>query len=105
MKAVKAVVIGMGILILLGLGVVVAAIVSRVGEEGEAEKQASAVVGLDLPSDCRLSRMVGAADYIALRLEGPRTDRCPSIVLLSPESGKVVRKIYTRNGPTATRQK
>jgi len=95
MKALKSVVIGMGILILLGLGVVVAAIISRVNDGGETVARAS--VRLDLPAACQVGRMTAVDNRLAVRVSGPEDADCPAVVLIDPETGAV--RTTIRLGP------
>jgi hypothetical protein len=99
MKALKGVVIGMGVLILLGLGVVVAAIISRVNDGGEP--RARAEVTLDLPSACGVGGMTAVDGRLAVRVAGPAGADCPAMVLIDPDTGQVRTTIRVGAGPGA----
>lgn len=96
MKALKSVVIGMGILILLGLGVVVAAIISRVNDDGETVARSN--VRLDLPAACRVGGMTAVDTRLAVRVTGPAGADCPAMVLIDPETGEVRTTIRVGTG-------
>jgi hypothetical protein len=87
MKALKGVVIGMGVLILLGLGVVVAAIISRVNEGGETTARSS--VNLDLRPACRVADVTAVDSRLAVRVTGPDRAACPAVLLIDPNTGEV----------------
>jgi hypothetical protein len=97
MKALKAVVIGMGLLILLGLALVVAAIVSRVSDDSEesAGEGAPREVALGVAPACKVAGLAEAEDLLALRLEGPAEADCPAVLLVDPANGAVQRVLRT----------
>ena len=99
MKALKGVVIGMGILILLGLGVVVAAIVGEVN--GSRESPEKRTVSLDLPAGCRIAGMRAVDDRLALRVTGPDGAACPALLVFDPASGKVDTVVHGATGARA----
>lgn len=95
MKALKGVVIGMGVLILLGLGVVVAAIVGQVNDSGETARTS---VRLDLPPACQIGDIEALDNRLAVRVNGPDGANCPSVLLLDQDTGEVRTTI---RGPSA----
>jgi hypothetical protein len=99
MKALKGLVIGMGILILLGLGVVVAALVGEVNDAADAP--AKRTVSLDLPPDCRVAGMRAVDDHLALRVTGPDGAACPALLVFDPASGAVRTVVHTATGARA----
>lgn len=100
MKALKSLVIGMGILILLGLGVVVAALISGVNDTSDSTERRT--VTLDVPAACRVARMTAVDGRLALRLTGPEGAACPALVLLDADTGAVHTTIRTAPGARAT---
>ncbi len=99
MKALKGLVIGMGILILLGLGVVVAALVGAVDDARETP--AKRTVSLDLPPGCALAGMRTVDDHLALRVTGPDGAACPALLLFDPAAGEVRTVVHTAAGARA----
>lgn len=100
MKALKAVVIGMGLLILLGLAVVVATLASRVSDDSErsAGKGERREVALGVSAACEVAGLAEADDIVALHLDGPAEADCPAVLLLDPGSGEVRRVLRTGRG-------
>lgn len=96
MRALKGAVIAMGILILVGLAVVVAAIVSRLGGERD---EAFATLHLDLPESCAIAGVTAVAERAVLRLSGPRKDGCGRLVVVDPRDGALLGRIDPGRGP------
>ena len=105
MRALKVLVIGMGVLILGGLAVVIATIVARMDDEtgpatdggsrapsvGPAADGPAAdafVTPLPLPEGCRVADLAGAGGVLALRLAGP-VPVCDRVLLVDPASGRL----------------
>jgi hypothetical protein len=101
MKALKALVIGMGVLILVGLAVVVAAIVSKFGG-GDTPAEVAGPRHLDLPEGCRIAAMTATEDRLALRVTGPVAADCARILLIDPDTGKVTATLRP-GAPPATK--
>ncbi len=99
MKALKGLVIGMGILILLGLGIVVAALVGEVNNA--ADSPAKRTVSLDLPTGCRVAGMRAVDDHLALRVTGPDGAACPALLLFDPAAGEVRTTVHAATGARA----
>lgn len=88
MHALKALVIGMGVLIVAGVIVVVVTIANRAGELGETAAQSFGTAGLGLPAGTDIVAIVGAGDRLAIHARVPgEGDR---IVIVDPDSGAVV---------------
>lgn len=90
MRVLKGVVIGMGVLILLGLAVVIAAIVSRLGGEHDPT---FGTLHLDLPESCAIAEVTAAAERAVLRLSGPRKDGCGRLLVVDPRDGTLLGRI------------
>ncbi len=99
MKALKALVIGMGILILLGLAVVIAAIVARMGDGGEGARAGFGTLHLGLPGSCRIAAVRPLQDHLVLRLAGPAKDGCGEVIVVDPAAGKVIGRIAPGAAP------
>ena len=86
MRALKALVIIMGVLIVIATAVVIYAIVRKVG--GAPHPAAAPVAAsVTLPDGCSVAEMVAAGDRLALRLAGEGD--CRQILLVDPASGAV----------------
>lgn len=101
MKALKALVIGMGILILLGLAVVIAAIVARVGGDDETADSGPGfgTLHLGLPESCRIADARPADGKLVLRLAGPAKDGCGDLIVVDPAEGAVLGRITPDAAP------
>jgi uncharacterized protein DUF6476 len=102
MRALKALVIVMGIIIVAGVAVVVVTIVNRLQNKTPAAMTASGAaelgdVVLPLPAGCRVAEMTSANDRLWLRLEpltGNSADAaCADILILDPATGSVVGRL------------
>jgi hypothetical protein len=92
MKALKAVVIGMAVLIVVGMTVVIVTIVNRLGKgRATAVPAAPIAATLDLPAGCSVAEMAAAGERLALRLAG--SGDCRQILLLDPASGALVGRL------------
>jgi hypothetical protein len=88
MQALKALVIGMGVLIVAGTVTLVVLIIQRAGPTGRA-----ADVALELPAGNRIMGIAGMERRLAVWVEGPEGAR---VLLLDPETGRRVGEIRTR---------
>ncbi|HWA45520.1 MAG TPA: DUF6476 family protein [Hypericibacter adhaerens] len=103
MRALKALVIVMGIIIVVGVAIVVATIVNRLQHKTPAitsEATGTAQLGdvvLPLPPGCQVAEMTAAADRLWLRLTpltGNSADAaCADILILDPATGTVVGRL------------
>ncbi len=86
MQGLKALVIGMGVLIVLGFVVLVIALAdkfSRLDEAGLRETE------VPVPDGCSLAETLAEGERLLLRLEGPAERGCAQIVVVDLESGEV----------------
>jgi len=90
----KAVVIAMGILIVVGFAVVVVEVTRRLG--AEAGMAVSEARNLALPAGCAVAEIAGVGDRLALRIE-PATS-CPDLIYLDA-SGREVGRIELAPAP------
>ncbi|RDD61950.1 hypothetical protein [Ferruginivarius sediminum] len=97
MQALKALVIGMGILILLGTAVVIVTLVSRVGG---VEDKGFGTLYLDLPESCRIAAVTAMEGRAVLRLSGPAKDGCGRLVVVDPLEGSVLGRIEPGAAPS-----
>jgi len=90
MQPLKLLVIVMGVVIVVGLGIVVAAVIQRLGKHGAGGGRFD-TANLLLPKGCRVAEMAAAGARLALRLgDGPD---CQIILLVDPESGRETGRI------------
>jgi hypothetical protein len=102
MRALKALVIVMGIIIVVGVAIVVVTIVNRMQSKAPVATTATgaAVLGdivLPLPAGCRVAEMTSANERLWLRLQpltGNSADAaCADILILDPATGSVVGRL------------
>lgn len=91
MRALKFLVVAMGVMIVAGTVTLVALIVQRAGG---AVTGALPPATLDLPAGARILSVSGAGDRFAVLVEGPAEDR--RILLLEARSGRVVGEVRPR---------
>ncbi len=86
MRGLKALVIGMGVLIAAGLVVVVVTLANRAGQLGETVGQAGfGTVGLGLPAGSEIVAIAPAGDRLAIHVRVPgEGDR---VLFIDPASG------------------
>lgn len=95
MKALKAAVIGMAVLLALGFGFVVFTILQRLS--GEDAPPLRGDMTLPAAGDCRLADAWNADGLLYLRLEGPRA--CEAVVLVDPAAQREVGRIQLDRTP------
>lgn len=98
MRALKATVIFMGILIVAGFAFVIVTIVGRVG--GDSPTETLGAVTLDVDPACRLADAWSAEGLLYIRLSGAEGNNCEAILLVKPETGREVGRISLgQSGP------
>jgi hypothetical protein len=85
MRALKAAVIAMAVLIVAGVAVIGVTIANRVGGGGAPAQAAQAL--LDEPAGTRIAGVSVAADRLAVQLQGGGPDR---VVVLEARGGRVL---------------
>ncbi len=95
MRALKALVIVMGVLIVAGFAFVIVTIVGRVSGPDPVETLGQLSVQID--PGCRLADAWSADALLYLRLTGAET--CDTILLVQPKDGKVVGRISVSDKP------
>lgn len=98
MRGLKALVIGMGVLILIGMGIVVVTVAKRTSGEPAAQSAPAPgfVAARPIPNGARVVEMTAVGDLLAVRLElaggrtrlmllDPSERRPPSFIDLVPE--------------------
>jgi hypothetical protein len=90
MKAIKGLVIFMGVLLLAGLGLLGYGLMTKTHHKGMAAPGANATdfgqVSVPVPAGARIEQMTAASDRVILRLSGTGPER---IMVLDPASGRV----------------
>ncbi len=96
MRALKVLVVVMGIVIIAGLAVVAVTVVKRMG--GAAEKPGTfETATLSVPSGCRVVEMVPAGERLVLRLgEG---ERCRGILVVDLKTGALLGRLDPVEAP------
>jgi hypothetical protein len=92
MRLLKAITIGMGVLIVVATAVLVVVIARRL--EGPVLVPTQTALVLDEPSGTRIAEIVAAGDRLAALLQGGGADR---IVLLDPRTGTVAGRVELRS--------
>jgi hypothetical protein len=90
MRALKAAVIVMGVLIVAGVTTIVVTIVSRTVNSGSGASAVAAQVVLDEPAGTHIVGTSLAADRLAVQLQGGGGDR---VVLVDTHAGRVIARI------------
>lgn len=99
MQALKFLVIGMGVLIFVLLGVVVFAMVQRMGGAGPGEGDGEAGPGfgevrVEIPPGCRIAAAEPQSEArLLLRLDGGES--CQQVLVLDAEDGTLLGRIVT----------
>ncbi len=96
MQALKILVIGMGILIVLGLGLVAYELVDRV-PKALKDEQAVGDVELKLPPGCVIAEAEGLDDRLIVRTEGPMERGCQQVILIDMATGKILGRVLGSN--------
>lgn len=86
MRALIALTVGMGVLILIGTTVLVVLLVERSGTPARGAYS----LMLDEPSGTRLAGVAAVGDRMALELQGGGPDR---VVMVDPRSGAIVGRV------------
>jgi len=89
MRALKAVTIGMAVLIVVGTTALIAIIIHRSSSPSSAPSQAWSLA-LDEPAGTRVAGIAGAGDRLAVELQGGGPDR---VLVMDPHSGAVTGRI------------
>jgi hypothetical protein len=88
MRALKALVVGMGVLIVVGTVALVVLLVQRAGGGRGAETMPR--MALDLPAGSQIVSLAGAGDRFAVLVRRPDGER---ILFLNPRTGRVVGEV------------
>jgi hypothetical protein len=93
MRFMKALVIGMGVLIVVATTVLIVLIVHRLTGPSPVAPAAPGPVLLDEPTGTRIMTIAPAGDRLAVQLQGGGPDR---VLLVDPRSGAVMGRIVLR---------
>lgn len=96
MRALKALVVFMGILIAAGLGLLAYAVIGGL-PDSQPSGFGDATVGL--PTGCVIAEAVVAEGTLVLRADGPVERGCQMIILLDPESGREIGRVRAQEQP------
>jgi hypothetical protein len=101
MRALKVLVIVMGVAILAGFALVVVTIATRLGGGREDDGGFGRVVA-GVPEGCVVAEMVPADERLLLRLDGPEARGCQVILVLDLESGARLGQVDLTQSPSST---
>jgi hypothetical protein len=104
MRALKALVILMGILIAGGLVLLVYAVIGGLPGERADNRAGDSSGGFGdttvvLPPGCVIAEALIANGKLVLRTGGPAERGCQQVILLDPESGRELGRVKTKVGP------
>ena len=100
-RALKALVIGMAVIIVVGFVIVVATIAQRLTGFAREEGAPIGDIALPMAEACSMADVTQLdGDLVAVRLEGPRWEGCASILLIDLEAGTVVGRLQAGEGAT-----
>ena len=99
MQALKALVIGMGVLIVIGFILLVVGLANRFAGAG---KSGFGEADVALPDGCGIAETLVEGERLLLRLEGPAARGCAQIVVIDLESGAVRGRLRLQPGETGT---
>jgi hypothetical protein len=97
LRALKILVVAMGVLIVAGTVTLVVLLVQRAG--GRPAAAPAGTIGLELPEGSRITGVAGAGDRFAVTVEGPGGSR----LLLLDARGRVVGEVLPGRVPSPTR--
>ena len=86
MQALKALVIGMGVLIVIGFVLLVIGLANKFSKAGKAGFGETEVA---VPDGCSVAETLAEGDRLFLRLEGPAARGCAQIVIVDLTDGGV----------------
>jgi hypothetical protein len=98
MQALKALVVVMGILLVVGLILIAFGFVSQLSErpvvsDGFGEK------ALTLPAGCVIAAAEAAGERLVVRVDGPAERGCQQVVVLDLASGEILGRLRAAPGP------
>lgn len=96
MRALKALVVFLGLLIAAGLALLTYAVI---GGLPDARPKGFGDTTVDLPPGCVIAEAVLAGGTLVLRADGPAERGCQRVILLDPESGRVLGRVTAQEGP------
>ena len=92
MQALKVLVIGMGVLIVLGLALVAFGLVSRMSKDGTG-RTGFGDVKLALPPGCGLAEARASDGRLVVRSDGPAERGCQQVFVIDMASGKILGRV------------
>ncbi len=93
MRALKTLVIFMGLLIVAGVSLLVYGLATRLSETEEPAPRGAAETALALPEGCTLAEARAEEGRLILRSDGPAARGCQQVIVLDPESGQVLSRV------------
>ena len=94
MRAIKAFVIGMGVLIVAGMALLFYGLAGGIGKLGKADPGAGfGEVALAVPDGCVIADSRIEAPHLVLRLDGLLERGCQQVILVDLDSGRVLGRV------------
>lgn len=101
-RVLKALVIGMAVVIVVGFVVVVATIAGRLSDYAREKGAPIGDIALPVAEACSLGSVTPLDDgLVAVRLDGPRWEGCASILLVDLEAATVVGRLQAGEAEAA----
>lgn len=97
MRALKALVVSMGILIAGGLALLAYAVIG--GLSGDLPDDDFGDTTVVVPPGCVIAEATVAEGSLVLRIGGPAERGCQQVILLDPESGREFGRVKVREEP------
>ncbi len=100
MRALKALVVFMGILIAVGLGLLTYAVISGLPDGQPSDRPGGfGDTTVDLPTGCVIAEAVVADGTLVLRADGPVERGCQIVIMLDPETGREIGRVKAQEQP------
>ena len=89
MQALKVLVIGMGVLIVIGLALVAYGLIAKVGRDGQGAA-GFGDVNIDLPAGCVIADARGQDGRLIVRTDGPAQRGCQRVFVIDLSDGRIL---------------
>ena len=100
MRALKALVVLMGILIAAGLGLLAYAVIGGIPVDRPSDRLGGfGDTTVVLPTGCVIAEAVVAEGTLVLRADGPVERGCQMVILLDPQTGREIGRVKVQEQP------
>jgi hypothetical protein len=93
MQALKFLVVFMGGLILIGVGVVIYGLTTRIADEDESGGAGFGTVEVPLPAGCVIAAAASEGDRLVVRADGPAERGCQRVFVIDMKNGRVIGRV------------